>query len=291
MAGIKKEYLRHFAEIAERYGDVIPSMEVTNETIFRGPWRSNVFYDPDYIQWCYRQADRCFPGNRLIINDAHCNVWEPYNGTISQYYLQIENLLLKGARIDSIGMQYHMFYREEEEAAKTAIYYSPRRIYDVIDTYARLRRPLQITELTIPAYTDSAEDEAIQAEILKNVYSMWFSHPAMEAIIYWNLVDGYAAFAPQGDMTVGENYYRGGLLRFDFTPKPAFRVIRDLFQKEWCTNAVIHTGEGRNTADFKGFYGEYEGHATVSGKTVPISFHLAKQEEAHITIQLPISNE
>ncbi|MBQ7377508.1 MAG: hypothetical protein IJW71_04210 [Clostridia bacterium] len=31
--------------------------------------------------------------------------------------------------------------------------------------------------------------------------------PIKEERGYWNLVDGYAAFAPQGDMTAGENNY------------------------------------------------------------------------------------
>ena len=64
-----------------------------------------------------------------------------------------------------------------------------------------------MTEVTIPAYSNSEEDEALQAEIIEKLYSIWFSHSNMEQIIYWNLVDGYAAFAPQGDMTAGENYY------------------------------------------------------------------------------------
>ena len=79
----------------------------------------------------------------------------------------------------------------------------------------RYHKLLQVTEVTIPAYSNSAEDEALQAEVLEKLFTIWFSHPAMEAAIYWNLVDGYAAFAPQGDMTAGENYYHGGLIRFD----------------------------------------------------------------------------
>ena len=61
--------------------------------------------------------------------------------------------------------------------------------------------------MTIPAYSDSFEDEEVQAELIEKLYTVFFSHPAMEAIIYWNLVDGYAVAAPQGDMTKGENIY------------------------------------------------------------------------------------
>lgn len=75
--------------------------------------------------------------------------------------------------------------------------------------------------------------------------------------MYWTLVDGYAAFAPQGDMSVGENYYYGGLMRFDMSPKPAYYVIRDLFIKEWHTDVRIATDEN-GMAEFEGFYGCYD---------------------------------
>ena len=99
-----------------------------------------------------------------------------------------------------------------------------------MDEYSRFGKPLQVTEITVPAYSWEAEDEEIQAEIIERLYYIWFSHPSVEQIIYWNLVDGYAYVtksdpktirATQGDMTIGENYYHGGLLRFDLSPKPA----------------------------------------------------------------------
>lgn len=75
-----------------------------------------------------------------------------------------------------------------------------------MDTYAKFGKPLQITEITIPAYSNDPADEEIQSQIIKNLYSIWFSHPAMEAIIYWNLPDGYAHRAVPGDMTQGGEY-------------------------------------------------------------------------------------
>ena len=165
-----------------------------------------------------------------------------------------------------------MFYRAEKEAEETAQFYDPERIFDVLDTYAKLGRSIQITELTIPAYAYTEEDEEIQAEIIRHLYSMWFSHPAMEAILYWNLADGFAHGAKQGDMTAGENYFHGGLLRYDFTPKASCRMIQDLFQKVWRTNLSLDT-ETDGLA-FKGFYGTYELEITADGKTEKRDIHL-----------------
>lgn len=280
---------KRFRELAERYSARIPSWEVTNETWWglHSPRRTNFYDQPDYVEWSFEQADRCFPANRLIINEAHCRIWDDshFYGSRSPYYMQIERALLKGARIDSIGMQYHMFYRAEDELKETAVFYDPERIYDVLDTYAALGRRIQITELTIPAYAYTEEDEEIQAEIIRNIYSIWFSHPAMEAIVYWNLVDGFAAFAPQGDMTAGENYFHGGLVRYDFTPKPAYRMIRDLFGKVWRTNLELDT-ENADRIAFKGFYGEYELEICAGGKTVNRTIHLDRQCSANFTIPL-----
>ena len=58
-------------------------------------------------------------------------------------------------------------------------------------------------------------------------------------------------------MTVGENYYHGGLLRFDLSPKSAFFAVKDLFEKQFCTNEEGKTDENGEIS-FRGFFGDYE---------------------------------
>lgn len=284
----KRLLAKRFRELAERYAMRIPSWEVTNETFWgaRALEFFPFYHEPDFVEWSFDTAKTYFPGNRLVINEAHCRIWndEYFYRTRSPYYMQIERAMQKGARIDSIGMQYHMFMRREKEIAETAQFYDPERIYEVLDTYATLGKPIQITELTIPAYSYAPEDEELQAEILRNIYSMWFSHPAMEAIIYWNLVDGFAAFAPQGDMNAGENYYHGGLVRYDFTPKPSYRMMKELFGKTWRTN-LDRTASG-DTLQFKGFYGAYELEIAAGGQTVKREIHLYKNQPNRYTVTL-----
>ena len=208
----------------------------------------------------------------MIINEA-VHIWEPvklfaYNR--SAYYQQIERALSKGARIDTIGMQYHAFKRAEVEKELVDSIYNPHQIYKVLDCYSKLGKPIQITEITIPAYTDSAEDYNLQAEIIERLYKIWFSHPSVEAAIYWNLPDGYAAFAPKGAMNSGENYYRGGLLDFNLNPKPAYEKIKDLFHNVWMTDTLCETN-GEGIAKFQGYFGEYEIEIGSFKKTVKLS--------------------
>lgn len=278
----KAKLEKRFREIAERYANDIPSFEVTNETI--QSCRSKFFYEDDFLEWSYRMADRYFPNNRLIINDY--NIWWPssYNNR-NAYYMQIERLLRNGiTHIDSIGMQFHSFFPQKNEAGVAQERYNPDSLFRIMDLYARFGLAEQITEMTIPAYDADAENEEVQAELLKNVYRIFFSHPAMEAVIYWNLVDGYAAFAPQGDMTAGENTYYGGLMRFDMTEKPSYKMLKKLIHEDWHTKTVVSAKNGK--ADFRGFYGDYKLTVHAGDRTIPVDYRLSKHAKNDIAVKL-----
>lgn len=191
-------------------------------------------------------------------------------------------------------MQYHLFNPREREFECTRKTLNPENLYRHMDLYAGLGRPLQITEVTVPAYSWNDEDEAIQAQILENLYTIWFSHPNVEQIIYWNLVDGYAHVwdatpenirASQGDMTLGENYYHGGLLRFDLSPKPAYYALKKLTQKVWHTEEVLTT-DSDGAASLNGFYGDYELEISTPSGTCFRSATLTKGERNCWTITI-----
>ncbi len=262
-AEVKEKLEARMAEIARRYADKIPTIEVTNEMNW---WEgvSHFYQAEDYMPWCFRTAARYFPNNRLAINEF--GTFDHNTGRWQQYYLVIEKLLRDGCRIDEIGMQFHNFIRREAEKDSARRFYDPRHILAVLDDYAMLNRPIEISEITIPAYSSSAEDEEIQARLIERLYRTWFSHPAVNHAIYWNLVDGYAYGAVQGDMSAGENYYHGGLLRFDLSPKPAYDVICDLFRHRYHTDERAVT-DADGCVTLRGFFGDYAVHAEKNGTT------------------------
>ena len=187
---------KRFKELSERYAHRIPMWEVTNETLH---WKkdrlnaSNFFSEPDLIEWSFKTAERYFASNELIINEGGTYIWRDpaaFKGYRSAYYMQIENAILKGCRIDGIGIQSHFWGDAKTAAQQVEQYYDPQFIFRYLDTYATLGKPIQITEITIPTYSNDPSDEAVQAELLRNLYRIWFSHPATEAIVYWNLPDG-----------------------------------------------------------------------------------------------------
>ena len=280
---VKRLLEKRIAEIAARYGDAIHCMEVINETLCGpGDWpaqgrhSTDFFWADDLIEWSFACARKYLPRNELIINEATGDAWNVYQRSRSRYSMVIERALKNGASIDGIGLQYHLFHRLENEEKETCPLLSPQRLYACMDHYwNRFHLPLQVTEITLPAYSVSAQDVAAQALLMEKLYTIWFSHPAMEAAIYWNLVDGYAAFAPQGDMTAGENYFYGGLLRFDFSKKPAYDMLVELFQHRWRTELTL-TADGQGCAEFRGFEGDYAVEIVKNGHTAPGRFRLEK---------------
>lgn len=270
---VKAALEKRFAEISERYKDKIPTIEVTNEMLWE-KGKTAFYDDPEFVSWCFKLAEKYFPSNTLCINESTGNAWSNVCRVTDRYYSYIEASIANGARIDAIGMQYHMFFRSEDEYEATRRYYNPEKLYGIMDVYAGLGRPIHITEVTIPSYSWNTDDEEIQAKIIENLYSIWFSHPNVEQIVYWNTVDGYAhVWDPdpdkirdsQGNMTIGENYYYGGLLRFDMTPKKAYHTIKDLICNKWHTKTEIKASEF-GTAHFKGFYGDYDVQVEAGGK-------------------------
>ena len=280
---VKSAMERRYSEIAERYASRIPTIEVTNELEWRN-WQIPFYESEELVEYSFKLAEKYFSANQLVINEHTVLCWADRGIPSDKYFSYIDANIRRGARIDAIGMQFHMFKKQDREYEDTRPYYDPIELYRHMDLYAKFGKPLQVTEITIPAYSNSSEDEELQAEVIKNLYTIWFSHPAVEQIIYWNMVDGYAHLwdpDPEkirrslGNMSLGENVYYGGLFRFDMTPKPAYYVIKELFEKKWHTETQGVTSENGN-ATLMGFYGKYELEIVSGGKTLKTEIDLQK---------------
>ena len=288
---VKRELERRMAEISERYADKIPTIEVTNEMIAWGESVTEFYNDPDYIPSCFKLAEKYFPKNELCINEATPFCWTDWCSIHCAYYSYIENAILKGARIDAIGMQYHIF--KEQYSNEYFKLLNLEGLYKHMELFAKLGKPLEVTEITIPSYSWKEEDEKLQADILEHLYTLWFSHPAVKQIVYWNLVDGYAHLwsqdrekikASQGNMGPGsENYYHGGLLRFDMSPKPAYFKMKELLTERWHTEETLVSDEKGETK-FRGFFGNYD--VEIEGCTEKHTISLSKNSNNEFTLNV-----
>ncbi len=117
----------------------------------------------------------------------------------------IDAALLKGARIDKIGVQNHIYLRiDDSDVNKFAHHYDPVKILKGLDVMSEFRKPLEITEVQIPTFGEGNEAEDLQAEVVKYLYTLWFSVEKLESVIYWNFVNDTAMLHPAGTRTIFE---------------------------------------------------------------------------------------
>ena len=265
---------KRFKEISERYADIIPVWDVVNEAQFRHPGvRLNELPD-DHVERCFKLAEKYFPCNQKIYNDN--NNWWNYQGDYTPVYLLVQSLIEHGCQVDGLGLQYHMFNSiKNDNCLNVNRPLTPRAVWRVLDQYAKLNIPLNMSEVSLLSCRSLGDGDEFQALALERLYRLWFSHPATEAIIWWNLVDGTAAYAPMGSEE-GENRLRAGLVNYDFTDKKACKVLRRLINEEWHSETAVEYRPGGDNR-FHGFYGEYEAEiSTDNGKfirTVDLSKH------------------
>jgi GH35 family endo-1,4-beta-xylanase len=266
---------KRFGEIAVRYGGEIPIWDVVNEPLERRP--EDVLPE-DYVFWSMKEAERVFPpGARLAVNEVTSH-WSEFRRETSPFYLLLQNLLLRGARVDIIGFQFHLFSEQGYARLLAGASLRPADLYRVLDQYADFARPIHISEITIPALPASPAGDEDQAAVVRNLYRLWFSHPRVEAIVWWNLADGTAL--------ARENRWRGGLLREDLQPKPSFQVLESLIRKEWRTAVRANTGSGSELR-VQGYYGSYRLRARREKQTVEREVHLSKTGINEFEVRFP----
>ncbi len=269
---IKIEIDRRLSELASRYGNKFEDVDVINEmlTIYKNCYKGNgarnlqITDERDHEKWSFDLCKRHFPYSRLYWNEGiQESFGEHYRGYRSYYYMALREWLDKGAPIEGIGMQFHAFWAHwKNEGLYEGLFRvcNPLRLLDVLDCYGEFGLPISLSEVSVPSWHGKGEDEGAQAELVRRLYRLWFSHKACESIVWWNFADD-TAFR-------GENVFHAGLIHRDCTDKIAYKVLDELINHEWRTELDAETKNGE--LRFGGFYGDYEIEATTANgaKTV-----------------------
>jgi len=218
-----------------------------------------------YIQRAFQAARQANPQARLIINDYRVDAAFADN-VVSQ-------LVDEGGRplYDIIGLQSHMHGR----------YWGAARTWDVCERFAKFNKPLHFTETTVVSgpkqdsgWTTTPEGERQQAQHVAEFYTVLFSHPAVEAITWWDFTDqGAWQQAP------------AGLVCSDMTPKPAYERLYDLIKGKWWTKVQAQTAAGATVA-LDGFLGQYEVEAKAGDRRLTGKFLLDKGSATAIDVRL-----
>ena len=250
LAEVEKLQLAHVRNCIERFRGKVDVWDVVNETTnfaqkpnkARAPTVTAMWEKVGRIELprkAFRTARKANPNATLVINDFH----------VGDDFAQVVRGLVdeKGKPLyDVIGLQSHMHGGN----------WSNAKIWNVCERFAPFNKPVHFTEMTILSgkkgwhlpkpWPSTPQGEAEQAREVKRVYTLLFSHPAVEAITWWNLTDAHAWMqAPSG------------LLRKDMSPKPAYTVLKKLIKEDWWTQTGLTTDAG-GKATFRGFYGEYD---------------------------------
>lgn len=235
---------------------LIDRWDVVNEaTVFDFPTQSPLHTamwrkvgQIEFTKACFVEARKAGPKATLLINDYRAD---------DDYAQLIEQLVDADGKplYDVIGIQAHM-HREV---------WSNSRIWEVCERFTRFGVPLHFTELTILSgeygwelpspWLTTPEGEAKQKEAVVRIYTMLFSHPAVEAITWWDFSDQDSwQNAPSG------------FLRADMSPKPAYNALLELIKNRWTTKTQLTT-DANGTAMVRAFRGNYKvrvGETTVS---------------------------
>lgn len=173
----------------------------------------------------------------------------------------VRECLAAGTPIDVIGLQSHMH----------DAYWQPAAVWEICERFGALGKPVHFTELTILSGTEkgaatSAAGEALQAQRVEELYRLLYSHPAVAAIVWWDLTD--------------LNAWQGapaGLVRADMTPKPAYERVQGLVKGAWWTRADLAVGAG-GVVHVEGHIGTLEVGVTLDGQVARGQFELTRGE-------------
>jgi len=267
-------YQKRFKEISTHFGGKLAIFDVVNESQVCPKTYPLFTPDRDYVRWAFKEAAPLFPAQTtLMINEITEYNFKPYNQ--NPYVGQIKKLIEQGAQVRGIGLQYHFFRRKALDGYLSSTKADPNKLLELYEKFSEFNLPLYITEITIASAGEGGE--ALQAEVVRDHYRLWFAAPNMAGITWWNLGDGTAV--------KGENEAMGGLLDADFKPKPAFVALDQLINHDWKTQATLTT-DAQGRAKLRGFHGTYTVTVEHDGKTKQQTLPLKKSAANNWTIAL-----
>ena len=284
---LRRLQMERIEDCVMRFAGLIDRWDVVNEVTHfdraemvkrRAPKHSAMWKEVGQMAFtreCFAHARKAGPNATLLINDYRVD---------PAYERIIEQLVDDRGKPmhDVIGIQSHMHGGVK----------SNRWLWDVCERFSRFNVPLHFTETTIlsgeqkwqkersESWLSTEKGESRQAKEVARVYTMLFSHPAVEAITWWDFSDRNAwKRAP------------AGLIRADMTPKPAYDELMRLIKGTWWTELDAKS-DVQGTVKFRGFLGDYEVEVSTPGQDkVRVPCRLTKQEVNRLEINLSPASE
>ena len=225
-----------------------------------------------YLQESFHAARKENPNALLIINDY------VQSDTYRERVLN-QMIVDKQPVFDAIGIQAH------QQRGSMA----PFELWGICNRFAKYKVPLHFTEISFVSGSENVDyyknnqhgkwasnqnGETRQAQDVVQFYTVLFSHPAVEAITWWDFSDDRSWLgAPSG------------LLRADMSPKPAYYALKKLIKEKWWTTTTVNV-QSDNTVQFRGFYGDYKVTVLQNGNEITGTFRHDKNQTGVIQVKL-----
>lgn len=124
----------------------------------------------DWVIEAFEMARKHFPKSRLILNEYNTLMLEQFTAN----YLVIIELLQERGLIDGIGEQAHFLERADVPVVATNL-----------DALAATGLPIYISEFDL-----NFDDDARQANVMRDLFSVFWDHPAVAGITHWGYRQG-----------------------------------------------------------------------------------------------------
>lgn len=283
-AQVEAQYIQRINHLMAVYGDDFDFFDLANETTV------NDRFDNPVSRWVKRVG----PIEMMKFGAKLVRAWKPdakllfgdWNVHGEDYFDFLRQMRESGVDIDILGMQSHM-HRDlwtQEETLR------------VMDRAAEFGWPIHFPECSVCSgkpigemsygagavnqFSETEEDLYWQADFTCDFYTLVFSHPAVEALSWFDFTDHRWLNAP------------AGLVDDDLNPKPVYGALYDLIHREWHSDADLSTGpDGMCRARL--FCGSYEitvdaggCRKTVSRDILRESFYAGGGSPRRISINL-----
>jgi len=151
----------------------------------------------------------------------------------------------------------------------------------ILDWYSSLGKQIQITEFkfsSVPSncnigYWHRLTDEQLQAEWLEKFYTIAFSKPFVDGVVYWGVKDLLHFKA------------KSGIIDINNKPKPAYYALEKLIKEDWSTHGEGQTDEN-GYMSFGGFAGTYDFSVTRNGKMKIFSIDVSESGNNNFILKI-----
>lgn len=232
-AGLRDLMYEHVQRTVSRYGNQVAAWDVVSGINAENPFKFSFEQLIELTRVAALATKRLVPRCNAIIELVQ--PWGEYRAKDIQKVpaaMFADMAVQSGVNFDALGIKLHFGIGREGMCLRDFF-----QISSLLDEFASLGKPLHITGVEVPSdvkadpldawggsttaksggYWRRPWDDELQAEWLREFVQLAISKPFVESICWTDLADAHPHNLPYS-----------GLLRADYSPKPAYKVLLEL---------------------------------------------------------------